>query len=278
MLILRHTLILAILAATLTGAGCGGRDAVNEDAPRSGEVQLYEEAVRQIRRSGYQQAIILLERLELYFPFGEYTRRGQLDLIYAYYKAGNTESAIDAADEFIRENPAHENVDYAYYLRGLIYFERDAHAIERLFGVDLTERPPSDAERSYSYFSDLVRRFPDSQYVPDARQRMVFLRERLAKFELHVAKYYMTRGAWLAAINRSRTVVENFPDTPQVAEALATMVRAYRKLGMDDLAADAERVLETNAMPAEESKRKRGLFKRDRRARPERPAADGSGD
>ena len=278
MLILKHTLMLAILAATIASAGCGGRDSINEDAPRSTEAQLYEEAVRQIGRSGYQQAILLLERLELYFPFGEYTRRGQLDLIYAYYKNGDTESAIDAADEFIRENPAHENVDYAYYLRGLIYFERDANMIEKLFRVDITERPPSDAERSYSYFTDLVRRFPDSEYVPDAHQRMIFLRERLARFELHVANYYMTRGAWLAAVNRARNVVENFQDTPQVAEALATMARAYRKLGMDDLAADAERVLETNAMPPAESERKRGLFKRDRRARPERPASDGSGD
>lgn len=270
-------LTLAILIATVAGAGCGGRNSAVEDAPRSGEAQLYEEASRQISIGGYQRAILLLERLELFFPFGEYTRRGQLDLIYAYYKSGNDESAIDAADEFIRENPAHENVDYAYYLRGLIFFDRDSNPLEKLFRVDLSERPPEDAERSYSYFAELVRRFPDSEYAADARQRMVFLRERLAKYELHVADYYMTRGAWLAALNRARIVVENFQDTPQVAQALTMMARAYRKLGMNDLAADTERVLETNAMPAAKGERKRGLFRRDRRAVPERPASDSSG-
>lgn len=221
---------------------------------------------------GFAQAVGLLERLELFYPFSEYTRRGQLDLIYAYHRNGDTESAIDQANEFIRENPTHPDVDYAYYLRGLIFFDRVRNPIEKLFRVDLSERPPGDAERSLAHFAELVRRFPDSQYAEDARQRMVFLRERLAKFELHVARYYMSRRAWPAAISRAQNVVETYQDTNQVGEALQIMVTGYRKLGMDDLAADTQRIIEENALARSRSKRQ-GLFKRDRRAVPERPAS-----
>ena len=271
------TLTRALILLTLTAAlaGCGGNKAATERGPGSGAAQLYEEAARQLNLGGYQQAIGYLERLELFFPFSEYTRQGQLDLIYAYYKTGATESAIDAANEFIRENPTHVNVDYAYYLRGLIYFERVPNPLERLFRVDLTSRPPANAERSLAYFDELTRRFPDSDYAEDARQRIVYLRDRLAAYELHVARYYVTRDAWLAAINRARNVVENFQDTTHVADALSVMIRAYRELGMDDLAADAERVLEQNDIePSNRDRVRRGLFKRDR-ARPQRPVADG---
>lgn len=263
---------LVICAAIVVIGGCGGNTR-DDEAPAGGAAQLYEQAARQMKIGAYQQAVALLERLELFYPFSEYTRRGQLDLIYAYHRNGDTESAIDAANEFIRENPIHPDVDYAHYLRGLIFFERDRNPIEKLFRVDLTERPPSDAARSLSYFAELERRYPESEYTPDARQRMVYLRERLAKYDLHVARYYMSRRAWLSAIARARNVVENYQDTGEVGSALTIMARAYRKLGMDDLAADAERVLEQNALAEAPSKRRKGLFKRERRAVPERPTS-----
>lgn len=268
---LSKVLIPVIMVASVALSGCGGKDASREDAPRAGAAQLYESAERQLKIGGYQQAIAYLERLELFYPFSEYTRRGQLDLIYAYYKNGERESAIDAANEFIRENPTHPNVDYAYYLRGLIFFERERSRLEKTLGADLAHRPPADAERSLSYFAELVRRYPDSEYSDDARQRIIYLRERLAQYEIHVARYYMTRSAWLAAVNRARNVIETYQDTHQVGNALAIMARAYRKLGMDDLAADAERVLETNPTVEADQRERRGLLRR--LVRPERPAS-----
>ncbi|MBT8136681.1 MAG: outer membrane protein assembly factor BamD [Gammaproteobacteria bacterium] len=264
---------LSLLALLL--AACGGKDATLDEEGRSrrNDATLYETAKKQIDVGGYDRAVTLLEQLEIYFPFSEYTRRGQLDLIYAYYKVGNIESAIDAANEFIRENPTYPDIDYAYYLRGLIYFDRDANAIEKLFGVDLAQRPPADAERSLSYFSELVRRFPESDYAPDARQRMVHLRERLARFEVYVANYYADRRAWVAAARRARNVVEDFQDTSVVTEALQIMARSYRELGMDDLAEDAERVLRENQVATSSGKKKRGLFRRNKEVKPERPAS-----
>lgn len=264
--------ILLTLLALSALSGCG-KDATLEDGPRKPAAQLYEEASRQLTVGGYPQAIALLERLELFFPFSEYTRRGQLDLIYAYMRNHDTEQAIDAANEFIRENPTHPDVDYAYYLRGLIYFDRVRNPVEKVFRVDLSKRPPGDAERSLAYFAELERRFPESDYAADARQRMVFLRERLAHFEMHVANYYMSRSAWLAAINRARNVVESYQDTSRVGEALSVMARAYRKLGMDDLAADTERVMEENALAEAPSKQRRRWFLRDRPAPPPKPAS-----
>lgn len=273
-----QTRLITILALSLTAlllASCGGKNATVEEEGRSRQTDatLYNDARRQMGIGSYERAIALLEQLELYFPFSEYTRRGQLDLIYSYYRIGNSESAIDAANEFIRENPTYPDIDYAYYLRGLIFFDRDPNPLEKLFRVDLTERPPADSERSLSYFSELVRRFPESEYAPDARQRIVHLRERLAAFEIHVARYYASRRAWVAAARRARTVVEEYQDTGAVTEALQIMVKSYRELGMEDLALDAERVLRENQMTAETPTKKRGLFKRSKPATPERPAS-----
>lgn len=271
----RFSTLLALSLFALLLSACGGKDATldGEGRSRQNDAALYEMANKQIEVGGYERAVALLEQLEIYFPFSEYTRRGQLDLIYAYYKVGNIESAIDAANEFIRENPTYPDVDYAYYLRGLIYFDRDANALEKLFGVDLARRPPADAERSLSFFSELVRRFPESDYAPDARQRIVHLRDRLARFEIHVARYYADRRAWVAAARRARNVVEEYQDTSMVIEALQIMAQSYRKLGMDDLAADAERVLRENQVATSSSKKKRGLFRRNKQATPERPAS-----
>jgi len=166
--------------------------------------------------------------------------------MYAYYKNRESESAVDQADQFIRENPTHPRVDYAHYIKGLVYFERNANFLERLFNSDLSERPPIDARRSFQSFATLVQQFPNSQYAPDARQRMIFLRNRLADYEVHVARYYMERGAYVGAINRAKYAVINYDGAPAVREALGLIKRAYLALGMEQLAADAQAVLEQN--------------------------------
>lgn len=269
----KSTLILILLATTLALTACGGKDVLDKK-PLANDEGIFRDAQRQLEIGSYERAINMMEQLTLFYPFSQYTRRARLDLIYAHYKVGNTEAAIDAADEFIRENPTHPNVDYAYYLRGLIYFDRDRNALEKVFRVDLTARPTADAERSLSYFAQLVRSYPDSEYAEDAKQRIVHLRERLAKFENHVARYYMSRRAWVAAVARARNVVEEYQDTGQVAESLHIMARAYRELGMEDLALDAERVLrENNYSVGNNKKKKRGLFRRNKQAEPTRPAS-----
>ncbi len=157
--------------------------------------KLYELAKRASDNGNYRDAIAYYEQLEARFPFSNPARQGQLDLMYAYYKNREPESAIDQADQFIRENPAHPRVDYAYYIKGLVQFERNPNFLERWFNADLSERPPIDARKSFQAFQTLLERFPNSEYADDSRQRMIFLRNRLASYEVYVAEYYLKRGA-----------------------------------------------------------------------------------
>ena len=165
----------------------------------------------------------------------------QIDLIYAYYKNHETDPAIDAADTFIRENPTNPRVDYAYYMKGLVYFERQANFLERWFNVDL-RAGRLDAKKSFDAFDELLKRYPHSQYAGDA-QRMIFLRNRLADFELYVAEYYMRRGAYVGALNRAKFCIKNYNGTRRPPSRYR---QAYHDLGMNDLAADAERVYNDN--------------------------------
>jgi outer membrane protein assembly factor BamD len=235
-------LILTTAALLLAVAGCGNR---SRDPVGSAE-RLYEMAKRASDNRNYRDAITYYEQLEARFPFSNSARQGQLDLMYAYYKNREPESAIDQADQFIRENPAHPRVDYAYYIKGLTQFERNPNFLERWFNADLSERPPIDARKSFQAFQTLVERYPNSEYAPDARQRMVFLRNRLANYEVHVAEYYLKRGAYVGAINRSKYAIENYDGAPQLRRALEIMAQSYRRLGMTDLAETSERVLAEN--------------------------------
>jgi outer membrane protein assembly factor BamD len=236
-------MLLVVLGLALLAAGC--RSHRGEDA-KSGPEVIYARAQKAIRSSNYGEAIKQLEALQSRFPFSEPARQSQLDLIYAYYKARQTDPAIDAADTFIRENPTNSRVDYAYYMKGLVYFERQSNWLERKFNVDLSQRPPINARKSFEAFQQLIEKFPHSDYVSDSRQRMVFLRNRLADFELHVALYYMRRGAYVGAINRAKYCVENFDGAPAVKGSMKVLVDAYRDLQMMDLAANAERVYADN--------------------------------
>ena len=237
------SVVVVALAAVLT-AGCAGNE--TERDPRASGAELYEKAQRDLRIGNYDKAIFNLEEVQARYPFSEFARQAQLDLIYAYYKNQEPESAVGTADQFIRENPRHPRVDYAYYLKGLVYYERQRNWLEALFRVDLSKRSPDDARRSFNNFALLLDRFPDSPYAEDARQRMVFLRNRLADYEVHVARFYIQRHAWLSAARRAAYVVENYPGAPQNKAALEILIQAYNKLEMADMADDARRVLAEN--------------------------------
>jgi len=245
----RATALLSVvfLALMLGSGGCSK----NKRDLQSGADELYERATKSMNSGNYRNAISYFEALEARYPFSNQSKQAQLDLIYCYYKNGEPESAIDAATQFERENPTHPRVDYALYMRGLAYFKGQHGTFHRLFRLDLAKRPPVDARESFSAFSQLLKRYPDSPYAADARQRMIFLRNRLAEHENHVAQYYLNRGAFIAALNRAQYSMETYNGAPAVGHSMAIMVQAYEKLGMPDLAKDTRRVLTENYPDAE---------------------------
>ena len=235
-------ILLLVIGIAVLAAGCRS----HRDDTKSGPETIYARAQKAMKNSSYAEAIKQLETLQSRFPFSEPARQAQLDLIYAYYKNREVDPAVDAADTFIRENPTNPRVDYAYYMKGLVYFERQRNFMERWFNVDLSQRPPVNSKKSFDAFEELLKKYPHSQYVPDARQRMIFLRNRLADFELYVARYYMRRGAYVGALNRAKFCIENYDGAPAVQGSMKVLVDAYRQLHMVDLAANAERVYTDN--------------------------------
>ncbi|MBP0049281.1 outer membrane protein assembly factor BamD [Marinobacterium sp. AK62] len=221
----------------------GGDEKVAPDVP---EQQLYDEALSALEADNYELAVEKLQLLEARYPFGRYSEQAQLELIYAYFRNYEPESASAAADRFIRLHPNHDNIDYAYYLKGLTAFEQDRSFLEKYLPIDVSQRDPGAALESFESFSTLLNRYPDSEYAPDAQKRMQYLKNRLAAHEIHVAAYYMKREAWVAAANRGRYVVENLQETPAVPDALAIMAEAYTELGMHDLANNSREVLQLN--------------------------------
>ena len=217
--------------------------------------RFYSEASTALNEGDHARAIEYYEKLEARFPFGKYAMQAQLDVAYAYYKDGEPDSAIAAADRFIRIHPSNPHVAYAYYLKGLANFNRSIDFMTRFLPTDISQRDSSAATDSFKDFGELIRRFPQSQYAKDARIRMVYLRNLVAAQDIHVARFYMKRGAYLAAANRCKEVVEKYQRTPAVEEALEIMVAAYTKLELPKLAADAQRVLDIN--------REKGTFVKD---------------
>lgn len=210
------------------------------------EVELYSSAMSKLEAGNYRPAIEDLEAMEARYPYGRYSKQAKLELVYAYYRSRQAGEAKTAAARFIRLHPDHEHVDYAYYLKGLTAFEENKAALEQYIGTDKAKKDPGAARDSFADFSTLLNRFPDSEYAADSRVRMVYLRNLLAKHEIHVANYYLSRNAWLAAANRGKYVVENYQLTPAVEVALQIMVQAYTELGLLDNASNAQQVLEAN--------------------------------
>ena len=230
------------------------------DDVESTELAYYESAQSSLRSNNYANAVSKLQLLEARFPFGRYAEQAQLEIIYAYYRSAQPEAARAAADRFIRLHPRHPNVDYAYYLKGLASFNEDENFLARLFPMDPSTRDPGAARDSFNDFDQLIRRFPNSEYAPDAQKRMQYLRNLLAASVVNVARYYIFRGAYVAAANRGRYVFENLQGTAAVPDALAIMVEAYQLLGMEDLANDALLVLSAN-FPEHDSLDSNGQFR-----------------
>ena len=233
-----------LLSLLLFISGCswfGGDD--DELIADSGEQQMYREAQRHLKNENFSLAVRSLQGLESRYPFGQYDEQAQLELIYAHYSAYEFAAANEAADRFIRLHPRHPSVDYAYYMKGLAAYDIEPGFFSRFIPSDDTKRDVSHIQTAFAEFAQLLARFPDSAYAPDARQRMVHMRNMLARNEIHVANYYFRRGAYMAALNRGKYVVEHMQQTPSVADGLAIMGQAYLLLGLDDLAEDSIAVL-----------------------------------
>jgi len=225
----------------------------------STEQAYYLKAKQELDQSSWARAVETLEELESRYPFGRYAEQAQLDLIYARFRSYDYEGALAAADRFIRLHPQHDQLDYVYYLRGLSSYNLDKGFLDNFLPVDKTQRDPGAARESINDFSILLERYPDSEYAEDARARVVYLRNALAAYEIHVARFYLKRKSFVAAINRGREVVEQYQQTPSVADGLAVMITGYYELGMNDLAQDSLRVLQLN-YPDHDSLRKDGTF------------------
>ncbi len=237
---------IVILLAAVALAGCAFFQKAEDQTAGWSAQKLYSEARAALSATDYETAIKYYEFLEARYPFGKYAQQAQLEIAYAYYKYDEPDSAIAAADRFIQLYPRHPSVDYAYYLKGLANYNRDKGFVERYIPQDPSERDPGAALQSFQDFSELVKRFPDSKYSKDAAQRMLFLKNNLAKHEIHVADYYMRRRAYVAAVNRANYVIENYQRTPAVPDALVIMATAYKYLHLDELSDDALRVLRLN--------------------------------
>jgi len=242
---MRH-LIIFLLVFSISGCSyIGGRDEVDETINWTAD-DFYAQAKAALESGEYDVAVELYQKLETRYPFGVHAQQALVDLAYAYYKNDEPEASIAACDRFIKLYPQNKHVDYVYYLKGLVNFHKGKGFTQRYLPTDDSQRDPGASQEAFESFSDLVKRFPDSEYVANAEQRMRYLRNILAKHEVHVAGYYMRRGAFIAAVNRARFVVENYPRTPAVPDALAVLAKAYRVLEMNDLSNDAIRVLELN--------------------------------
>lgn len=256
----RQFFLFVLLALLL--AGCAKDDPEKEDG-RSAEA-LYADAKGHLDRSAYEQAVRSYKQLQTRYPFGRYAEQAQLEMAYAFYKANKPELALSTADRFIRTYPSHPNVDYAYYIRGLTNYEQKVGMLEKLMPSRVRDRDQSSAIDAFNDFDELCQRFPDSRYAPDARQRMIFLRNNMAAYEIDVANYYLRRKAYIAAANRARYLLETYPNSTESGNALEIMHRAYSKLEMTELADDALRVLELNYPdhPYLTGRTKEGFFSR----------------
>jgi outer membrane protein assembly factor BamD len=242
---MRLTFIL-LFALLLTGTGCSLLPEQIDVTKDWSANRLYSAAKEELSQSNYEKAIDYFEKLQARYPFGRYAQQAQLEIAYAYYKYDEPDLAISTADRFIKIYPRHPNVDYAWYIKGLTNFYRGRSIVDKLLPQDPSERDTVTMRAAYDDFHQLTVLYPGSIYARDAAQRMVYLRNNMAAYELHVADYYMRRKAFVAAANRGKHVVENYQRTPSVPDALVIMVRAYRQLGANDLADDAMKVLRLN--------------------------------
>ncbi len=242
----RHLSLVYLLVTLLTLSACAWLPKQKDETKGWSANKLYTTAKTLANKGDYQRAIKYYVILEARYPFGKYAQQGQLELTYAYYKNEDFDQALAAATRFIKLHPTHPRLDYIYYLKGLINYRQKTNMLTKIFPVDPSTRDPGAARQSFFDFKELVKKFPNSKYAEDARKRMLFLRNNLAKHEINVAKYYIKRGAYVAAANRAKYVIQHYNDSPSVQQALETMVISYERLQLKKLRDDALRVLKKN--------------------------------
>jgi outer membrane protein assembly factor BamD len=234
---------LAILLAAVSIGGCNLLPEVKDAYANLTAEQLYRQAKDAMSDGNYTKAVKVYEALEARFPYGRFAQQAILEGAYANYRIGETATAIASCDRFIRTYPNHPSVDYAYYLKGLVYFREDQGLIGFVYELDLSEREQKSMRESFLAFKDLVAKFPDSKYAQDSLERMRYLSNSLALYEVKVARYYYNRGAYVAAINRAQTALVSYPRTPAEEDALDVLIKSYDKLGLTQLRDDKQQIL-----------------------------------
>ena len=234
------------ISLTLALTGCGVFGDKIDETKTWDAAKLYAEAKEELSSGSYERAVQFFERLESRFPFGPYAQQAQLEIAYSYYKQGDHAQALAAVERFIKLHPNHPNVDYMYYLRGLITFNDQLGFLNFITNQDMTERDPKASRDSFDAFKQLSVQFPDSIYTPDAILRMKYLVNTLAQYDVHVAKYYLRRNAHLAAANRAQAAIKEYPDAPAIEEALFVLIKSYDAMGMTELRDDTNRVFVKN--------------------------------
>ncbi|WP_448569073.1 outer membrane protein assembly factor BamD [Thalassotalea ganghwensis] len=243
----KMTLRTLFLTAVILLAGCSSSEKAEVDeVPNKSAQALFSDAREALDNGLYQKAIQVLSAIDSRFPYGPISHQVQLDLIYAYYKSGDSAQGIALTDRFLRLNPTHVNVDYVYYMRALINLETEANLFQDLAGIDRSDRDATAAREAFNDFKTIITQYPESKYAADARKRMMEIKSRLAKYELKVAKFYMKRDAYASAANRGRYIIENFSRSAEVEQALEIMIEAYEKMGLTDLRNNAMQVLAAN--------------------------------
>lgn len=236
-----------LLFVTLFGlSGCGLLPEKIDETKKWSAAKLYEEAKSDLDNGAYENAIKNLEKIESRYPFGTYAQQAQMDIPYVYYKQGDQAQALAAIERFIKLHPNHQNLDYIFYLRGLVNFNDQISLFQSISKQDMTERDPKAAREAFDAFKALAVRFPNSKYTPDALLRMKYLVNTMAQYDLHVAKYYYRRGAYIASANRAQSAIKEYPDAPAIEEALYVLSNSYDKMGLIELRDDANRVFIKN--------------------------------
>ena len=237
---MRHSLYVFLL---LTLVACSSTpDTTNYTAE-----ELYSQGMASMEDHNFEKAVKTFEKLQSRYPYGRYAQQAQMEIAYSYYKQGEPAPALSAIERFIKQYPNNAHLDYVYYLKGLVNFDENLGGImNALSQQDPSERDPKSLHESFDTFKELVTRFPSSIYAPDARLRMQYLLNTLAGSDIHVANYYLRRGAYIAAANRAKGVLSDYPNTPQTREALQILVQAYDAMGMKELRDDAQRILKLN--------------------------------
>ena len=243
---LRSVTAMASVLLALALGGCGLFTDKLDNKKDWTAAEYYKAAKEEFDNRSWEASIKLYEQLESKFPFGRFAQQAQLEVAYAYYKQGETAQAITAVDKFIKTHPNHASIDYALYLKALVNFKEDLGTLARWTRQDLADRDPKSARESFEGFKELVNRFPESRYAQDSRDRMAYLIEALARHEINVARYYLSRDAYLAAANRAQNAIARFPNSPIQKDALDIMIEAYDRMGLTDLRDDTRKVLVKN--------------------------------